>query len=136
MYAIVCAALIGQVSLDMGTELGSGALDPLPVSTGKATPRPGSYNHPDMIARREESKYRLARQREERRQRAQELKTAYGQARASARRYRIANGITSGYAQRLQAAYAGQVAQHGRAMGYIRATPPSCSTTRRSVYGY
>ncbi len=119
MYAIVCAALIGQVSLDMGTELGSGALDPLPVSTGKATPRPGSYNHPDMIARREESKYRLARQREERRQRAQELKTAYGQARASARRYRIANGITSGYAQRLQDTYRREVQRHFRSLNFM-----------------
>ena len=136
MYAIVCAALIGQVSMDMGTELGPGALNPLPAPTSKATPRPGSYNSPEMIARREETKYRLAQEREARQARVQEIKTARGQARTAARRYRIANNYPSGYAQRLQAAYAGLVAQHGLAMGYIRPTPPSCSATRVGSYTY
>ncbi len=119
MYAIVCAVLIGQISLDMGTELGPGALNPLPALTSKATPRPGSYNSPEMIARREATKYRLAREREERRQRVQEIKTAYGQARASARRYRIANGVTSGYAQKLQDTYRREVQRHFRSLNFM-----------------
>ncbi len=134
MYAIVCAALIGQVSMDMGTELGPNALDQLPA-VAKPAPRKSRETSAQRIVRlekRAEATARIAAAKAER------MERVYQRAgdRAYARRARLASGYPSPYAQRLQAAYGRQFASHAVWMGYIRPTPPSCSTTRVGSYTY
>ena len=129
LKAILAVALLGQ--LEMNVELQPGDLDQLP-ELQQTKPKPRQFSPSERAAARA----RIAAQKAEKYQRFLAARYYRGAPKAAARRARLAAGYPSPYAQRLQGAYAQQVYQHGRAMGYIRPSTPSCSPTRASILGY
>ena len=84
MNTLLILTLLGQVT--MNTELGPGALEPLP-------PAPAQVQQltPEQLRRIEFNRKKRAFRKAENRKRRQEIVTMRGQERASARRSRLAN---------------------------------------------